>query len=217
MHNPHPIPDSKSSVRKRRLARFYFRRLGHYLVRGILVLAPAAITLAALGWLFRSVDHLLQPYIQIPGAGFVSVLLLILFVGWLSEFWVIERIIDILDEWLARVPGVRLVYAPVRDFLHALVGRDRRFSRTVLVRLFDSDVWVIGFLTGEDIAAFELGADFVAIYVPQAYNVAGQLYLVPRDRVHPLEKLSSGDAMRYAVTGGAVDPTKNGATPAPQP
>ncbi|MBI2510781.1 MAG: DUF502 domain-containing protein [Opitutae bacterium] len=217
MRTPRSTPDSKPAIPKRRRARLYVRRLGHYVVRGVLVLAPIAITLAALGWLFRSIDNLLQPYVQIPGAGFVSVFLLILFVGWVSEFWVIERIIDILDEWLARVPGVRLVYAPVRDFLNALVGRERRFNRTVLVRLFDTDVWAIGFLTGEDIAAFELGADFVAIYVPQAYNVAGQLYLVPRDRVRPLEKLSAGDAMRYAVTGGAVDPSTNGATPVPLP
>jgi uncharacterized membrane protein len=217
MVDPHPIPDTKPTIPRKRLARLYFRRLGHYLVRGVLVLAPIAITLAALAWLFRSVDNLLQPYVQIPGAGFVSVFLLILFVGWLSEFWVIERVIDVLDEWLERVPGVRLVYAPVRDFLNALVGRERRFSRTVLVRLYEGEVWVIGFLTCEDMAAFELGADFAAVYVPQAYNVAGQLYLVPRDRIRLLEKLSAGDAMRYAVTGGAFDPGKNSASPMPLP
>lgn len=217
MVEPHPKSSPKPAIPRRRLARLYFRRLGHYVVRGILVLAPIAITLAALGWLFRSVDNLLQPYIQIPGVGFVSVFLLILFVGWLSEFWVIERIIEVLDEWFERVPGIRLVYAPVRDFLNALVGRERRFNRAVLVRLFDADVWVIGFLTCEDISAFELGAEFAAVYVPQAYNVAGQLYLVPRDRIRPLEKLSAGDAMRYALTGGAFDVGKNGIMPAPLP
>lgn len=212
-----PIPDIKPAIPKKRLARLYFRRLGHYLVRGVLVIAPIAITLAALGWMFRTVDSILEPYVQIPGAGFVSVFLLILFVGWLSEFWMIERVIEVLDEWFERMPGVRIVYAPVRDFLNALVGRERRFSRTVLVRLYEGEVWVIGFLTCEDISAFELGADFVAVYVPQAYNVAGQLYLVPRDRIRVLEKITAGDAMRYAVTGGAFDPGKGTTTPIPLP
>lgn len=212
-----PIPDGKANIPKKRLARLYLRRLGHYLVRGILVLAPIAITLAALGWLFRSVDRLLDPYIQIPGVGFVTVFALILFTGWVSEFFVIERIIEVLDEWLEKVPGVSLVYAPVRDFLNALVGRERRFTRTVLVRLFESDTWVIGFLTCEDLAVFEVGAEFVAVYVPQAYNVAGQLYLVPRERIRPLEKITAGDAMRYAVTGGAFDPAKSGVSPVPLP
>ncbi len=212
-----PIPDTKPVIPKKRLARLYFRRLGHYLIRGVLVIAPIAITLAALGWVFRAVDSVLEPYIQIPGAGFISVFLLILFVGWLSEFWVIERVIEVLDEWLERVPGVSMVYAPVRDFLNALVGRERRFNRTVLVRLYESDVWVIGFLTCEDISAFELGTDFAAVYVPQAYNVAGQLYLVPRDRIRELDKVTAGDAMRYAVTGGAFDPGKGSTAPIPLP
>jgi len=41
--------------------------------------------------------------------------------------------------------------------------------------------------------------------VPQAYNVAGQLYLVKRDRIRPIEHLSPPDVMKYAVTGGAVE------------
>jgi uncharacterized membrane protein len=204
-----PIPDTKPVIPKKRLARLYLRRFGHFLVRGVLVIAPIAITIAALGWVFHWVDSLLQPYLSIPGVGFVTVLALILFTGWLSEFFVIERIIEVLDEWLEKVPGISLVYAPVRDFLNALVGRERRFNRTVLVRLYESEVWVIGFLTSEELAPFELGADFVAVYVPQAYNVAGQLYLVPRDRVRALEQMAPGDAMRYAVTAGRLRPLRH--------
>ncbi|MEJ0103754.1 MAG: hypothetical protein WDO19_14885 [Bacteroidota bacterium] len=52
---------------------------------------------------------------------------------------------------------------------------------------------------------FELGADMIAVYVPQAYNFAGQLYLLPRDRVKPVENINSGQIMKYAVTGGVAD------------
>jgi uncharacterized membrane protein len=52
-----------------------------------------------------------------------------------------------------------------------------------------------------------LGAKFVSVYVPQAYNVAGQLYLVKRDRVKPIDHLSPPEVMRYAVSGGAVEVT----------
>jgi len=52
---------------------------------------------------------------------------------------------------------------------------------------------------------FELGADKVAVYVPQAYNFAGQLYILPREKVRKIEKISAGEAMKYAVTGGVVD------------
>jgi len=52
---------------------------------------------------------------------------------------------------------------------------------------------------------FELGADKVAVYVPQAYNFAGQLYILPREKVRKIDKISAGEAMKYAVTGGVVD------------
>ncbi len=51
----------------------------------------------------------------------------------------------------------------------------------------------------------ELGSDMVSIYVPQAYNWAGQLYVLPRNRLKKIEKFSPGDAMKYAVTGGVVE------------
>ena len=52
---------------------------------------------------------------------------------------------------------------------------------------------------------FDMGADMVAVYVPQAYNFAGQLYILPREKVRKIEKITSGEAMKYAVTGGVVD------------
>ena len=203
---------------RRHLFRLYGRRFAQYFLHGILVIAPIAITLAALGWVFNAVDQLLRPYLDIPGLGFITVLLLIMFVGWLSSFFVIEQLIDLFDEWLERLPGVSLVYSPVRDFFKALVGRKRRFNRTVLAAVFEPDVWVVAFLTDENVQRFELGDNYVAVYVPQAYNVAGQLYLVPRTRVRLLDAVSPGEAMRFAVTGGACEgPKSQSVTPAPLP
>jgi uncharacterized membrane protein len=214
-------PDSKTRVARRLVLRLYMRRFVQYFLHGILVIAPIAITIAALMWVFNAVDKLLRPFLDVPGLGFVTVIALIVVTGWLSSFFVIEQVIDFFDEWLERMPGVSLVYSPVRDFLKALVGRKRRFNRTVLVSLFADDVWVLGFLTNEDLRRFELGEDHIAVYIPQAYNVAGQLYLVPRQRVRRLEHVPASEAMRYAVTGGAADGSKStagtAATPVPLP
>ena len=69
-------------------------------------------------------------------------------------------------------------------------------------------MWQIGFLTDEEVESFGLGAKFVSVYVPQAYNVAGQVYLVKRERVKPIEHLDPSEVMRYAVSGGAVEVTE---------
>ena len=60
-------------------------------------------------------------------------------------------------------------------------------------------------LTGEELVNFNLGADHVSVYVPQAYNFAGQLYILPREKIKKIEHISSGIAMKFAVTGGVVE------------
>ena len=93
----------------------------------------------------------------------------------------------------------------MKDFFGAFAGDKKKFDKAVLVNVFAEDVWVIGFLTDEELEKFELGNEFVSVYTPQSYNFAGQLYLVPRARVKKISKLSSGDAMKYSVTGGVVE------------
>ena len=85
------------------------------------------------------------------------------------------------------------------------IGDKRKFNKAVLANVFSEEVWILGFLTDEEMIKFDMGANFVAVYVPQAYNFAGQLYILPKEKVKKIEKISAGEAMKYAVTGGVVD------------
>lgn len=182
-----------------------FRRLLRYFWHGIFIIAPIALTIVTLYWFFEKVDGILRPYVKIPGVGFVLVLAIVVLVGWFASYFFMRRMFKVLDGWLEQTPGVSFVYSTLRDFFDAFVGNRRRFTHAVLVNVHADEVWILGFLTSEDLDNFKLGAGFVSVYVPQAYNVAGQLYLVKRERVRPIEHLAPGDVMKYAVTGGAVD------------
>ena len=104
----------------------------------------------------------------------------------------------------SKSPGIKFIYSSVRDFFGAFAGDKRKFNQAVLANVFGNDVWIVGFLTDEEMNKFEMGSDKVAVYVPQAYNFAGQLYILPRDKVRHIEHITSGEAMKYAVTGGVV-------------
>ncbi len=182
-------------------------RLLRYFGHGILILAPLALTAIVLHWLFTKVDGLLRPYVDLPGLGFVLVIGGILLVGWIGSFFLMRQLFALLDSWLERTPGVSFIYSSIRDFFDAFIGEKRRFTKAVLVNVFADEVWLVGFLTDEDVTEFRLGSDYVSVYVPQAYNVAGQLYLVKRERIRPIDHLPSTDVMKYAVTGGAVEVT----------
>ena len=113
--------------------------------------------------------------------------------------------INFFDHWLEKTPGIKFIYSSIKDFFEAFAGEKRRFNKSVLINVFADDVWIVGFITDEELQKFELGADKVAVYVPQAYNFAGQLYILPRARVKAIENITSGQAMKYTVTGGVVD------------
>jgi uncharacterized membrane protein len=196
---------SKPDRHPRLTPRFQLRHTGEYFLRGILVVAPTIITLTALYWLFLRVDGLLHPYVLAPGLGFILVLAGVLITGWFSTFHVVKRVFRHVNQGIERTPGVSFIYTSVRDFFEAFVGNKKRFTHAVLVRVFEEEAWMIGFLTDDNVDNFDLPAGFVCVYVPQSYTLGGQLYLLPRTRIRAIENLSPADVMKYAVAGGAVE------------
>ena len=207
-----PKPDGKA----------LFKKLFRYFIQGLLIIAPIAITIWAILTAFNFVDDLLPNLVnklfpswigedangnvkKIPGLGFIITILLVIGIGYISHNILMGSLINFFDQWMTRTPVIKFLYTSTKDFFQAFPGDKRKFNKAVLANVFSQDVWIVGFLTDEEMQKFELGAEQVGVYVPQAYNFAGQLYILPRDRVRRIDKITAGEAMKYAVTGGVVD------------
>jgi len=201
---------------------FKWKKVIQYFLQGLLIIAPLAITIYAIYWVISTVDgwvpifreavkdaqgNVLRYEVKNYGLGFLIILVAIITIGYLSSFFIQSKLFNLFDHWLEKTPGIKFIYTSTRDFFEAFAGDKKRFNKAVMANVFSEDVWIIGFLTDEEMHKFEMGADKVAVYVPQAYNFAGQLYILPRDKVKKINNISSGDAMKYAVTGGVVDLT----------
>ena len=176
-----------------------------YFIQGVIVVAPIGITAYVMFWLFEKVDNILRPYLVIPGLGFVIIIGFIVMVGWISSNFLMGSLINFFDHMMERTPVIKFIYTSTKDFFEAFAGDKRKFNQSVLANVFSTDVWIVGFLTDEEMGKFELGASHVAVYVPQSYNFAGQLYILPKEKVRKIDKITAGEAMKYAVTGGVVD------------
>lgn len=175
------------------------RLVGHF-VRGALATVPILATGYLLYWIISAIDGLLG--IQIPGLGLVLAVAIVTLIGFLLSNVVGRRVFGITDRYLARVPLIKLVYTSIRDLINAFMGERKKFGRPVAVRpIPGSDVRFLGFLTRDDLRPLGF-SDHVAVYFPQAYNVAGQVMIVPRSAVEPLDVLSS-DLITFLVSGGA--------------
>ena len=207
------------SIKRPKREPFRWKKIVQYFLQGLLIIAPLAITIYAIYWVISTVDGWI-PIFREPvkvgdrvvgyevknyGLGFLVILFAIILIGYLSSFFIQSRLFYLFDHWLEKTPGVKFIYTSTRDFFEAFAGNKKKFNKAVLANVFGENVWIIGFLTDEEMQKFELGADKVGVYVPQAYNFAGQLYILPREKVRKIDKISSGEAMKYAVTGGVVD------------
>ena len=186
-------------------------RLFGYFARGLVLLAPIVVT----GWVcwlvFTRVDGWLG--LPIPGAGFAVTMVLITLVGFLGSTFLTRSAVGVVDRLLTRLPFVRLLYGSTRDLLNAFVGEKRRFDQPVVMRVHDAmALQMVGFVTRDSLDALEM-FDHVAVYCPHSYNFSGQLYVVPRHLVRPLN-LASADVMAFVVSGGVsglgIEPASEG-------
>jgi uncharacterized membrane protein len=177
------------------------KKLIRYFVRGCLVLAPLAVTVYILVLVFTVVDRMLP--VGIPGLGVLIAGVLIILVGFLTSNVVGRSVFELTERVFTRLPLVKLLYTSIKDLVGAFVGDRRRFDRPVAVTLFpESGAKVLGFVTRDQLQA--LGTPgHVAVYVPQSYNFAGNLLLVPSELVAPVP-ISSGDLMTFIVSGGVT-------------
>ena len=175
------------------------KALAKNFLNGCLVLVPALATLYAVYVVFVKIDGLLG--LRVPGLGFLVTVALITAVGALARNVVGRRLIGLPDRVLTQLPLVKLIYTSLRDFMAALVGERKSFDRPVVVSLSaDGALKAFGFITRDDLSPFGLDGH-VAVYFPQSLNFAGQLALLPRARVQPID-IAASQLLPFIVSGG---------------
>jgi len=175
------------------------KKLFRYFVRGCLALAPLAATLFIIYQGFTIIDQWLG--LRIPGLGFVITFALITLVGFLTSNVVGSGIVDMTEKFMRRLPIVKLLYSSIKDLIGAFMGQHATFNHPVTFPLSqESDIRVLGFITRQSLSRLGLPGH-VAVYLPQSYNVAGNLLLVPSDRVEAVHAPTS-EIVTFLVSGG---------------
>ena len=192
---------------------FKFSKLFQYFLQGLLVIAPVAITLYAVYWVVSSIDSQIplftardengHVYVRNYGLGFLIVIVAICLIGYLSTYFIRNRMFNLFDSMMTKTPGIRFIYSTVKDFFEAFAGEKKKFNKPVLANIDDVDVWRVGFITQEEAREFGF-IEYVAVYIPMSYSIAGNVFLLPRNRVRPITDVNATDAMKFAISGGVT-------------
>lgn len=170
-----------------------------YFMQGLLFITPVAITIYVVYAIFVKVDGFFR--FKTPGIGFLVTMVIVLAVGFMASNLITSRLVGLVDRLFARLPLLKMIYTSVKDLIGAFVGDKKGFNTPVYVNIVPgSDVRVLGFVTDRELGKFGLDG-MVSVYLPQSYNFAGNLIIVPSSQVTQI-KADSGELMAFIVSGG---------------
>ena len=191
--------------------------LRNYLLTGLLVLAPSAVTLWVFYRLLNYVDNILGRYLRfpafdyhrIPGIGLVATLILLMLVGWIASWIGARPTLRLWDRLLTRIPGIGILYGSTKSLGEAFFSKEQQvFQQVVLVPWPHAGMWRIGFITGRASREIQerLSGDVEVVYVPHSPNPAsGFVHYVPKaDVIHLNWPVEAG--LRVVISGGVVQP-----------
>ncbi len=202
-----------------------------YLITGLLIWIPLAITLWVLNLIVSTMDSTLlllpsslQPAtwmgFHMPGLGVVLTLIVLFLTGVFAANMMGQRLVRVGESALARIPIVKTIYSGVKQVSDTLFSSSgQAFRKAVLVNFPHSEAWTVAFLTGVpggEVAA-RVGAGYISVYIPTTPNpTSGYFIIVPRSQVLELD-MSVDEALKYVISMGVAAPTPSRRTVTPHP
>ncbi len=209
-----------------------------YILAGLLVWLPLAITIWVLSWVLGSLNGVFESLLsasqavlpdtardnidrlrQVPGLGVLLMIFGLLLTGVFAANIVGQWWLRQWDRLMGKIPIVKSIYSSVKQVSDTLFSSSgNAFREAVLVQYPRQGSWTIGFVTGKPggEVADHFSEDFVSVYVPTTPNpTSGFFLMMPRADVHVL-KMSVDEALKYVISMGVVVPG-NGHVAAPLP
>jgi uncharacterized membrane protein len=200
-----------------------------YLITGLMVWLPLAITIWVLLWLVGMLDSVFVGFISalsavspdssaasldrlrnIPGLGVLLVVTVMLLTGALvsnvaGRWWIKQW-----DQLFTHIPIVKSIYNSVKKVSDTLFSSNGNAFRTALLIQYPRQgSWTVAFQTGVPGGEVQshLGEGYVSVYVPTTPNPTSGFFLIlPRSEVVELQ-MSVDEALTYVISMGAVAPT----------
>ncbi|MEM7383244.1 MAG: DUF502 domain-containing protein [Bacteroidota bacterium] len=176
-----------------------FSNLLAYFFRGLLLIVPFALTGYIISLAFHWIDGMVK--VNTPGLGIAGLVVFITFLGYLGSTLLVRSILGLVEKLVASIPLISIIYTSFKELTTAFVGNKTQFNKPVLVRLHrQPQVQRLGFVTQQTLGGLHL-PESVAVYLPHSYNFSGNLYIVPKDAITPLD-VSSTETMKFIISGG---------------
>ncbi|MET0605209.1 MAG: DUF502 domain-containing protein [Beijerinckiaceae bacterium] len=198
-------------------------RLRTYLLTGMIIAGPVAITLYISWSIVTWVDGWVKPLVPraylpetylpfvIPGFGLVIAVIGLTLFGFLTANLVGRTIVEISERMLARMPFVSGLYKSMKQIFQTVFSKSGSSFRTVgLIQFPSPGMWSIVFIstpaTGELAERMPPAGEYLSVFMPCTPNpTTGFYFYVPRRDVIELT-MSVEDGAKLVMSAGLIQP-----------
>jgi len=186
---------------------------------GMLVTAPLALTVIILVFLFDTLDGILAPVLTrhlgeyyFKGFGLFLLFLIIWLVGILTSNLFIKQIVGLYEKILQNIPIAKNIFGALKQISDTVFsGKNKSFSKVVLIALKPIGLNAIGFLTSDDESVIASGISkkrVIHVFIPTTPNpTSGFLFLVPVNSIKILD-IPVETAFKTIISLGMVHPSR---------
>jgi uncharacterized membrane protein len=199
----------------------YLRR---YIVAGLLVWLPLAVTYKLLEFVIDQMDGWLDDFLQwlpssyhpdellgvaLPGLGVVFTFLLLVITGMLAANFVGRAFVKGWESLLDRIPFVRAIYSAVKNFAELVFSdKSQSFKKVLLVQYPRKGLFSLAFQTSSNLGELQVrtGEKLVCTFVPTTPNpTSGVIIMVPKQDTIELD-MEVDEALKMIISLGVVIP-----------
>jgi uncharacterized membrane protein len=179
--------------------------------KGLIALAPLVITFTLLRWIYNLLESLFGSLLEhivgkqwyFPGLGILMALMMIVLVGYLLDYLLIQKIYNFGERILVRIPLVKTLYSAIRQFMTFFKSDDQKMGQAVRVKMGEHHL--LGVMTRKDLAQSQLAkSQEVAVFFPMSYQMGGYTMLVNKSQVEILP-MNVEDVLKFAVSAGVLE------------
>lgn len=195
--------------------------LRRYLVAGILVWVPLAVTYLLLRFAVSIMDRTLllipENYrpdellgFHIPGLGVILAVVVLLLTGLLAANFVGRAFVGGWESLMDRIPFVRAVYSAAKNFAEMVFSdSSQSFKKVLLIEYPRKGLYSLAFQTATNLGeiAGRTGEEVICCFVPTTPNpTSGFIIIVPKKDITVLD-MDVDEALKMIISLGVVVPT----------
>lgn len=186
-----------------------------WLLQGLVLTLPIIVTIVVFYYVIVYTDAILwflwdllpwdvtKP--KFPGLGLLVVGSLVIFIGAITESFIVSKAVDLFNKLMSKLPFIRNIYPTVLKVAQSTLGSYDSFSKVVMIEYPRKGIYSLAFKTSKNKELSEnYGKPYINIFLPTTPNPTSGFYLIlPEDEAIETD-IEPEAAFKLIISAGIV-------------